>query len=224
MRQALAASLGAHVAVAVALTGLATPAAPPEQVPQAILVDLVSLSRPDPAAATMAVSEPEPARDARPPEPESEPEPVASPPPRTPVAPRPQPRPEPPPSAAPAEPPGPVRSPAAPEATSRTEAGSLPSSDDSVRPARHVLGSAWCPKPDYPRRARLRRQEGSVTLRVRIGADGLVQDVGLSRSSGHALLDRAAADTVATWRFEPALQGSRAVASEQTVQIHFRLE
>ncbi len=48
----------------------------------------------------------------------------------------------------------------------------------------------------YPEEARRQRQEGIVEMRFRISMDGSVEAVEVARSSGHAILDESAAQTV----------------------------
>jgi TonB family protein len=55
-------------------------------------------------------------------------------------------------------------------------------------------------------------QEGEVRLDVRVGTDGKVTEIRLRQSSGSALLDRTAIDTVQKWRFEPATIDGQPVA------------
>jgi protein TonB len=74
-----------------------------------------------------------------------------------------------------------------------------------------AVASEWSP-PAYPERARARGVEGEVTVEVEVGADGSVGDVRVVRSSGSALLDRAAERAVRLWRFRPATEGGVAVA------------
>jgi protein TonB len=65
--------------------------------------------------------------------------------------------------------------------------------------------------------------EGRVVLRVLVGAEGAVRAAEVAVSSGHPVLDEAAAAAVRTWTFEPAREGERAVESRVTVPIRFRL-
>ena len=51
----------------------------------------------------------------------------------------------------------------------------------------------------------------------------MVSAITVARSSGHALLDRAALSTVRRWRFRPAQQAGVAVAAEGWVDIPFVL-
>lgn len=80
------------------------------------------------------------------------------------------------------------------------------------------------PPPRYPLAARRMGEQGTVLLLVQVGESGRVTGVAVSHSSGSDRLDRAALDTVANWRFEPARRGSIAVAAAVEVPIVFRLE
>jgi TonB family protein len=75
-------------------------------------------------------------------------------------------------------------------------------------------GGVWPPKdadavprygdnarPAYPPLARLRGYQGVVVLLVEVLVDGRVGQVGIRRSAGHEILDRAALEAVRAWRF-----------------------
>ncbi len=80
------------------------------------------------------------------------------------------------------------------------------------------------PPPLYPAVARRREQQGTVTVRVLVGADGSVEQAELADSSGFDTLDDAALDTVRSrWRFVPARRGGVAVESWVLVPIRFAL-
>ena len=80
------------------------------------------------------------------------------------------------------------------------------------------------PPPIYPADARRRAEQGTVTIRVLIGADGSVEHAELAESSGFDSLDDAALDTVRSrWRFVPARHGGLAVESWVLVPIRFAL-
>ena len=80
------------------------------------------------------------------------------------------------------------------------------------------------PPPVYPNAARRREQQGTVTVRVLIGADGSVERAEVAESSGFDSLDDAALDTVRSrWRFVPARHGGLAVESWVLVPIRFAL-
>lgn len=78
--------------------------------------------------------------------------------------------------------------------------------------------------PTYPEAARRMGVEGATFLKVRIREDGLVGEVLVTRSAGHALLDQAAVEAVRRWRFEPARRGAEPVAVWVSLPIRFRLE
>lgn len=80
------------------------------------------------------------------------------------------------------------------------------------------------PPPAYPALARRREQQGTVTVRVLVGADGAVERAELADSSGFEALDDAALETVrAHWRFIPARHDGVAVESWVLVPIRFAL-
>lgn len=80
------------------------------------------------------------------------------------------------------------------------------------------------PKPAYPAVSRRNGEEGRVLLKVRVSAQGAALDVALSKSSGYARLDAAAAEAVARWRFVPAKRGDEPVDSSVIVPITFALD
>ncbi len=109
-------------------------------------------------------------------------------------------------------PPAPVAPPPAPPPPPRVE---LPSSD-----ADYLQN----PKPPYPLMSKKLNEQGSVTMRVLIGVDGLPQKAEIRKSSGFDRLDQSAAITVMKWRFMP---GKRAGVPETmwfNVPINFVLE
>lgn len=111
-------------------------------------------------------------------------------------------RPAPPPSA-------PVAAPAAPTAPAAV-------ADRDPTPVRS-------PAPRYPRDAQRRGESGTVVLRVHVGADGRPQGIDLIEGSGSRSLDRAAADAVRRWRFDPAMRNGRPVDGVIQVPITFNL-
>lgn len=58
--------------------------------------------------------------------------------------------------------------------------------------------------PAYPPEAERRRLEGEVRLLIRVSRDGIPAAVEVVTSSGVPILDRAAIETLQTWRFPPA--------------------
>ena len=108
-------------------------------------------------------------------------------------------------------------------ASARTVASGAGGIGDVHEGARYSLGSASCPKPVYPRMARMRGQEGRVVLTASVAADGRVTGVNVTQTSGHSLLDRSAVQTVSGWVFEPARRAGVAVPAVETVSIRFDL-
>lgn len=96
-------------------------------------------------------------------------------------------------------------------------------------PASHVIQEARPlylenPPPHYPLIARKRKYEGAVLLDVFVDMGGRVADVRLFKTSGYAVLDKAALKSVTGWKFEPARRGKTAVSMWVRVPIRFRLE
>ncbi|GEM_PF-1969863 len=79
------------------------------------------------------------------------------------------------------------------------------------------------PLPKYPPLAREKGYEGTVYLRVLVQADGRVGQLAIDRSSGHEILDRAAADSVKEWAFFPAKKGGKPVESWVLLPVKFAL-
>jgi protein TonB len=80
------------------------------------------------------------------------------------------------------------------------------------------------PEPAYPDAARRLREEGSVTLQLKVRADGRLLAVKTLHSSGSPRLDRAARDAAWRWRVLPAERDGRPVDSLFEKTLHFRLE
>ena len=59
------------------------------------------------------------------------------------------------------------------------------------------------PEPRYPDTSKRLNEQGTSTIRVLIGADGLAQQAEIGKSSGFDRLDRAALATVMRWRYVP---------------------
>ena len=78
-------------------------------------------------------------------------------------------------------------------------------------------------RPEYPKGARQRGEQGDVVLEIRVGADGLVDRVAVVGSSGHPELDEAAVRAAKAARFSPARAGRESVASTARLTLTFRL-
>jgi protein TonB len=80
-------------------------------------------------------------------------------------------------------------------------------------------------KPRYPESARRRGIEGTVLLKMRITAQGRVEDVQVVRSTGYPELDESAIEAVRRWRFEPARRNGAPVAEEAVLlPVMFQLQ
>lgn len=80
------------------------------------------------------------------------------------------------------------------------------------------------PPPRYPREAIRARLEGEVELLILVGVDGRPESVSISRSSGHAALDRAAREQVKRrWVFVPLQRNGVPVSSWARVPVRFSL-
>jgi protein TonB len=93
----------------------------------------------------------------------------------------------------------------------------------TLTPARSIMGTHST--PEYPILSRRLGEEGTVRLSLTIGADGMVSDARIVRSSGFKRLDEAAVDWVKRyWRYQPAMRGAMPVASMAEVALQFRLD
>lgn len=80
------------------------------------------------------------------------------------------------------------------------------------------------PAPEYPSQAKRRGMEGLVMLRVVVTEEGLARTVSVAKTSGFAMLDSSAVETVRRWKFIPARQGNQPVTAQVMVPIEFRLQ
>ena len=79
--------------------------------------------------------------------------------------------------------------------------------------------------PSIPTQAQARGDlHGYVTLAVRVGADGSVQDVEIVNDPLGLGCGQAAADAVSNWVFSPAMQGDVPVEVTTNVQVRFDIE
>ena len=79
-------------------------------------------------------------------------------------------------------------------------------------------------RPDYPKGARQRGEQGDVVLEIRVNAEGTVDDVKVAISSGFAELDEAAVKAARTAKFSPARSGHDPVASTARLRLSFKLK
>ena len=89
--------------------------------------------------------------------------------------------------------------------------------DAPPRPKRSI-------RPDYPKGARQRGEQGDVILEIRVTAEGTVDDVKVAESSGFAELDEAAVRAAKSAKFSPARSGRDPVASTARLRLQFKLK
>ena len=99
--------------------------------------------------------------------------------------------------------------------TSEVEGGDIPAGPDPAAP--NI-------PPRYPTDAVRHGEEGVVVLEVAVAPDGGATAVGVYSSSGFGVLDRAARDAVARWRFRPRLDAGEPIASRTLIRVRFRLD
>lgn len=81
-----------------------------------------------------------------------------------------------------------------------------------------------CIKPEWPKASLRNEETGAVTIQFTVAANGRLLKHEVIRSSGFALLDRAAADGLGTCKFRPAMLDGRAVQSLAKMQYVWTLE
>lgn len=80
------------------------------------------------------------------------------------------------------------------------------------------------PRPDYPKGARRRGEEGTVLCRLRIERSGRVLAVEVVEGSGFEELDQAAVAALKRWRFEPLGRLTDAASAYALQRLTFRLK
>jgi len=99
-----------------------------------------------------------------------------------------------------------------------------PSADAAIETAPSAIAYGSRTQVAYPLEALRNREQGTVILRVLVGADGSVLSVEIEKSSGSRSLDRAAREAVARWRFHPATRNGVAHSASATVPVTFDLK
>jgi protein TonB len=141
------------------------------------------------------------------------PPPAPTPPPKTPLPKTPAPPPPAPTSTAPAitQTPTPTPPAAAPQAP-------------AIRMGAVIQAGAHCAKPDYPSASRRMEEEGTVTLKFLIGADGKVLQADVEKSSGFTRLDEAARNALSKCQFRPGTVDGKPEQSWASIKYTWRLE
>ena len=93
-------------------------------------------------------------------------------------------------------------------------------------PARTVasVNMAQCEKPDYPSASRRMEEEGTVSLRFPVGADGKVIQSEVEKSSGYKRLDEAARAGLSKCQFKPAMVDGKPEQAWASIKYTWRLE
>ena len=79
------------------------------------------------------------------------------------------------------------------------------------------------PSLQYPRASQEDGDEGTVTLRFIVQADGSVSDIRIARSSGHPRLDAAAQRNLRQAKFQPATCHGKPIAMRVHYSFKFEL-
>jgi protein TonB len=90
--------------------------------------------------------------------------------------------------------------------------------------AARLLTGAEDLRPPYPEAKRLRGEEALLTLRLTIDERGRVVAVEPVGPADRAFVDAARRHLLARWRYKPATEAGRAIASTLTIKLRFQLE
>jgi periplasmic protein TonB len=97
----------------------------------------------------------------------------------------------------------------------------------ATAPLRHdpqLLTPAWQLKPPYPASKLVSEEEATLRLRLTIDETGRVTAVDPVGNADREFLDSARRYILGHWRYQPASEDGRAVASIITVTLQFRLD
>ena len=106
------------------------------------------------------------------------------------------------------------------------ESNALGGGKDLSRSVNGVARSPmYSPKPHYPLASKQLREQGLVVVRLCVNEQGIVDQVGLTQSSGFQGLDHSALKALALWKFAP-LKSPGIEVSSQCFQtpVQFTLE
>jgi len=79
-------------------------------------------------------------------------------------------------------------------------------------------------RDEYPFFARIFGDEGTTELGFTVAADGTVNNVKVSKSSGSDRLDDAAVECVARWHYRPAIKDDQTVDAPMSVKVTWNLD
>jgi protein TonB len=78
-------------------------------------------------------------------------------------------------------------------------------------------------QPPYPAAEQRRDREGSVRVRVLIGADGRVKEIVRLSATSDAFWEATRRQALSRWRFRPASEDGRPIESSMTLTVNFEL-
>jgi protein TonB len=99
-----------------------------------------------------------------------------------------------------------------------------PAAAPPVRVAANLQASGTCQKPEYPALSRRREEQGSVMLKLLIGANGNVLESQIEHSSGFTRLDEAARAALVKCQFKPGTVDGKPEASWASMKYTWRLD
>ena len=94
----------------------------------------------------------------------------------------------------------------------------------SIRTGAAIQPGASCAKPDYPSASRRLEEEGTVSLKFLIGADGRVLQSEIEKTSGFPRLDEAARNALSKCQFRPGTIDGKPEQSWASIKYTWRLE
>jgi protein TonB len=109
-------------------------------------------------------------------------------------------------------------------APSTASTAPAPVTPPSVRTGAVIQPGASCAKPDYPSASRRLEEEGTVTLKFLIGADGRVLQAEIEKTSGFNRLDEAARNALSKCQFRPGTVDGKPEQSWASIKYTWRLE
>jgi protein TonB len=87
-----------------------------------------------------------------------------------------------------------------------------------------VISASSCEKPEYPSASKRLEEEGTVTLKFLVGADGKVLESAVEKSSGFRRLDEAARAGLSKCQFRPGTVDGKPQQSWASMKYTWRLE
>jgi protein TonB len=93
----------------------------------------------------------------------------------------------------------------------------------NVVPVSQLKSTKYVPAV-YPPKALDRGVEGWVELEFTVDASGRVRDIAVKRAVPTGVFEKAAADALSKWRFQPVLRSGAAVDQRASVRMQFKLE